>query len=96
MECRRVEVLDRLSNLQQAGIDVGVKYEIYQLINRLAQEGIGIIIISSDLPELLGVSDRVAVMCEGRLAGILPRAEATQERVMLMASGETTLEESHG
>jgi ribose transport system ATP-binding protein len=79
-----------------AGIDVGVKFEIYQLINRLAQEGVGVIVISSDLPELLGVSDRVAVMCEGRLTGVLERAEATQERVMLLATGETALESSHG
>ncbi len=79
-----------------AGIDVGVKFEIYQLINRLAQEGVGVIVISSDLPELLGVSDRVAVMCEGRLTGILSRQEATQERVMLLASGETALEGFRG
>jgi ribose transport system ATP-binding protein len=79
-----------------AGIDVGVKFEIYQLINRLAQEGVGVIVISSDLPELLGVSDRVAVMCEGRLTGILSRADATQERVMLLASGEAVPEGSHG
>jgi ribose transport system ATP-binding protein len=71
-----------------AGIDVGVKYEIYQLINRLAKEGVGIIVISSDLPELLGVSDRIMVMCEGRIMGSLKRSEATQERVMMMATGE--------
>jgi ribose transport system ATP-binding protein len=76
------------------GIDVGVKYDIYNLINRLAQEGIGVLVISSDLPELLGISDRVAVMCEGRLMGILPRSEATQERVMTLATGET-LEVGH-
>jgi len=70
-----------------AGIDVGVKFEIYQLMNRLAQEGIGVIVISSDLPELLGISDRVAVMHEGRLAGILDRADATQEKVMVLATG---------
>lgn len=79
-----------------AGIDVGVKFEIYQLINRLAQEGVGVIVISSDLPELLGISDRIAVMCEGRMTGILDRSEATQERVMLLATGETALEASRG
>jgi len=68
-----------------AGIDVGVKYEIYTLINRLAREGIGVIVISSDLPELLGICHRVAVMCEGRLTGILEGAEATQESVMTFA-----------
>ncbi len=70
-----------------AGIDVGVKYEIYNLINRLAEQGIGIVVISSDLPELLGISDRIAVLWEGKLTGILPRAEATQERVMTLATG---------
>src|ERR1051326_6587938 len=71
-----------------SGIDVGVKYEIYNLINRLVEQGIGVIVISSDLPEILGISDRIAVMCEGRLAGILSRAEATQEKVMTLATGQ--------
>ncbi|MBI3766404.1 MAG: sugar ABC transporter ATP-binding protein [Ignavibacteriales bacterium] len=70
-----------------AGIDVGVKFEIYNLINQLAADGVGVIVISSDLPELLGMSDRVAVMCEGRIAGVLAREEATQERVMTLATG---------
>ncbi len=72
-----------------AGIDVGVKYEIYNLINRLAQEGIGVIVISSDLPELLGICDRIAVLCEGKLAGVLKGREATQEKVMTLATGGT-------
>jgi ribose transport system ATP-binding protein len=72
-----------------AGIDVGVKYEIYNLINRLAQDGIGVIVISSDLPELLGICDRIAVLCEGRLMGVLNRGEATQEKVMTLATGGT-------
>lgn len=71
------------------GIDVGVKYEIYNLINQLAKDGIGVIVISSDLPELLGISDRIAVMWEGKLTGILSRAEATQEKVMTLATGGT-------
>ncbi len=70
-----------------AGIDVGVKYEIYNIINRLALEGIGVVVISSQLPELLGICDRIAVMHEGRLAGILPRADATPEKVMTLATG---------
>jgi len=78
-----------------SGIDVGVKYEIYQLINRLAKEGIGVLVISSELPELLGISDRVVVMHEGRIAGILARAEATPERVMTLATGGG-VEASHG
>jgi ribose transport system ATP-binding protein len=72
-----------------AGIDVGVKYEIYNLINKLAQEGIGVMVISSDLPELLGISDRIGVMYEGKLVGILTRQEATQEKIMTLATGGT-------
>jgi ribose transport system ATP-binding protein len=70
-----------------AGIDVGIKYEIYNLINRLAANGIGVIVISSDLPELLGICDRIAVLWEGKLTGILSRSEATQEAVMTLATG---------
>ena len=77
------------------GIDVGVKYEIYNLINQLAKDGMGVIVISSDLPELLGISDRVAVMCEGKLSGVLSRSEATQEKIMTLATGGT-LETTHG
>lgn len=69
-----------------SGIDVGVKYEIYMLMGKLAREGIGVLVISSELPELLGVCDRIAVMCEGRLTGILEREHATQERIMSMAT----------
>jgi ribose transport system ATP-binding protein len=68
------------------GIDVGVKYEIYNLMLNLAKEGIGVLVISSDLPELLGICDRIAVMCEGRVTGTLTRAEATQEKVMTLAT----------
>jgi L-arabinose transport system ATP-binding protein len=67
------------------GIDVGAKNEIYNLIYGLAEKGIGIIVVSSDLPEVLGVSDRVAVMREGAVVASLPRAEATQERVLSLA-----------
>jgi ABC-type sugar transport system ATPase subunit len=70
-----------------AGIDVGVKLEIYNLINKLAQEGIGVVVISSDLPELLGICHRVAVMWEGYISGILSGQEATQESVMTLATG---------
>ncbi|HLX11305.1 MAG TPA: ATP-binding cassette domain-containing protein, partial [Bacteroidota bacterium] len=71
------------------GIDVGVKFEIYTLINKLAQDGIGVLVISSDLPELLGICDRIAVMCEGRVTGILDRTEATQEKIMTLATTRT-------
>jgi ribose transport system ATP-binding protein len=67
------------------GIDVGAKYEIYLLINRLADEGKSIIIISSELPEVLGMSDRVIVMSGGRKMGELQRDEATPEAVMRLA-----------
>jgi ribose transport system ATP-binding protein len=68
------------------GIDVGAKATIYQLIGDLAKEGVAIIFISSDLPEVLGMSDRIAVMSEGRVMAILDRAEATPELVMRHAS----------
>jgi putative multiple sugar transport system ATP-binding protein len=64
------------------GIDVGAKYEIYTIVNRLAAEGKAIIIISSELPEVLGVSDRIYVMAAGRIAAEMPAAEASQEAVM--------------
>jgi D-xylose transport system ATP-binding protein len=69
------------------GIDVGAKYEIYKLINDLTAQGIAIIMISSDLEEVLGMSDRIMVMHAGRSAGTLDIAEATQERVMSLATG---------
>jgi putative multiple sugar transport system ATP-binding protein len=64
------------------GIDVGAKYEIYTIINRLAAEGKAIIMISSELPEVLGISDRIYVMAAGRIAAEMPAAEATQESIM--------------
>ncbi len=69
------------------GIDVGAKFEIYKLMNTLAERGIGIIMISSELEEVLGMSDRVMVMWQGRSQGILDISEATQERIMTMATG---------
>jgi ribose transport system ATP-binding protein len=67
------------------GIDVGAKAEIYELIGELVEHGVGIVLISSEMPELIGLSDRVAVMHEGSLQGVLSRAEATQERIMELA-----------
>ncbi|MDZ7290717.1 MAG: sugar ABC transporter ATP-binding protein [candidate division KSB1 bacterium] len=69
------------------GIDVGVKREIHELIHQLASEGRALIVISSDLPEVLSLADRIGVMWEGRLAGILAREEATQEKIMHLATG---------
>ncbi len=68
------------------GIDVGAKSEIYKLMAQLAAEGKSIIMISSELPELLRMSDRVVVMCEGRVTGELPIEEATQEKIMSYAT----------
>jgi putative multiple sugar transport system ATP-binding protein len=64
------------------GIDVGAKYEIYTIINRLASEGKGVIMISSELPELLGVCDRIYVMSDGKIVGEMPAREASQEKIM--------------
>lgn len=69
------------------GIDVGAKYEIYKIINELVSEGVGIVIISSELPEVLGMSDRVIVMSEGSITGEFLREEATQEKIMMCATG---------
>ncbi|HNX60067.1 MAG TPA: ATP-binding cassette domain-containing protein, partial [Spirochaetota bacterium] len=68
------------------GIDVGAKFEIHSIIADLAKEGKSILIISSEMPELLGMSDRIMVMCEGRLSGILNGKEATQEEIMRLAA----------
>ncbi len=79
----RVLILDEPTQ----GIDVGAKSEIHALMGDLAAQGMAILMISSELPEVLGMSDRVGVLHRGRLAGILSRAEATQERVLALALG---------
>jgi putative multiple sugar transport system ATP-binding protein len=68
------------------GIDVGAKFEIYTLMNRLVEQGLSIIMISSELPEVLGMSDRVYIVASGRIAGELPIEEATQEKIMHLAT----------
>lgn len=68
------------------GIDVGAKYEIYQLIINLANEGKGVMVVSSEMPELLGICDRIMVMSNGHLAGILDIKDATQEEIMRLAA----------
>jgi L-arabinose transport system ATP-binding protein len=70
------------------GIDVGAKAEIYRLIAQLAAEGIALLVISSEMPELLGLADRILVMAGGRIVADLPRAEATEERILNLAMGE--------
>jgi ABC-type sugar transport system ATPase subunit len=69
------------------GVDVGAKYEIYKLMNQLAESGFAIIMISSELEEVLGMSDRVMVMWEGRSNGTLEIGAADQERIMARATG---------
>jgi ABC-type sugar transport system ATPase subunit len=68
------------------GVDIGTKAEIYTLFDQLVREGIAILVISSDLPEVLALADRILVMRHGRLAGELTRAEATEERIMHLAA----------
>jgi len=83
--CNDIKVL--IFDEPTRGIDVGAKYEIYELMNRLSDNGVAIIMISSDLQEILGMSDRIAVMCNGRISGVLNREEATQEKILRYATG---------
>ena len=68
------------------GVDVGAKREIYALLRELAASGVGIVMVSSELPEVLGMSDRIMVMREGRITAELDAAEATEERIMAHAT----------
>ena len=70
------------------GIDVGAKYEIYLLMDKLANAGVSIIMISSEMPEIMAVSDRIMVMHEGTVTGELSFEEYTEENIMKLASGE--------
>ena len=70
------------------GIDVGAKGEIYELMRRLADSGVAILMISSDMEEVIGVSDRIAVMHEGAIAGFLNRGEFSEDRVLQLAVGK--------
>jgi len=69
------------------GIDVGAKSEIYAMIRKLAAEGVSVIAISSEMEEVLGISDRIAVMHEGRITGVLEREHFSEEAVMRLATG---------
>ncbi|MDR4341783.1 ATP-binding cassette domain-containing protein, partial [Bacillus thuringiensis] len=69
------------------GVDVGAKREIYSLMNELTDRGVAIIMVSSELPEILGMSDRIIVVHEGRISGEIYAQEATQERIMTLATG---------
>jgi len=70
------------------GVDVGVKHEIYELMNRWTEEGCAIVLITSEMPELLSMADRILVMSRGKVTGEFARAEATQERILQAAMGE--------
>lgn len=70
------------------GIDVGAKYEIYLLMDKLVNAGVSIVMISSEMPELMGVADRILVMHEGDLTGELKQEEFSEENIMKLASGE--------
>src|SRR6185437_15603743 len=72
------------------GIDVNAKNEIYRLILELAEGGLGIIVVSSELPEILAVSDRILVLCEGKLTGVFPRATANEDDILKAAIPSTT------
>lgn len=79
----RILILDEPTR----GVDVGAKKEIYTIMNQLTQKGVSIIMVSSELPEVLGMSDRILVMHEGHLTGLFSREETTQESIMLAATG---------
>jgi rhamnose transport system ATP-binding protein len=74
------------------GIDVGTKAEVHRLLSSLAAEGLAVLMVSSDLPEVLGMADRVLVMHEGRIAAELDRADATEETIMAAATGRAGTE----
>lgn len=68
------------------GIDVGAKVEIYNLMNKLKQQGIAVMFASSEMPEVLGIADRILVMCDGQITGELSREEATQDLILKYAT----------
>ena len=69
------------------GIDIGAKKDIYDLMNELTAKGVSIIMVSSELPEVIGMSDRILVIHEGRVAGIVEHKDATQTRIMTLVTG---------
>ena len=74
------------------GVDVGAKSAIYEIIGELAAQGYGILLVSSEMPEVIGLSDRIVVMREGRITAILDRSEATQETILEAAMDDSTRE----
>jgi rhamnose transport system ATP-binding protein len=88
----RVLILDEPTR----GVDIGAKVEVHRIISDLAASGLGIILISSELPEVLAMSDRIVVLHEGHISAEIPRSEATEERVMYAATGQTAEETQRG
>jgi ribose transport system ATP-binding protein len=88
----RVLILDEPTR----GVDIGAKYEIYRIINEQVRRGVAVLVVSSDLPEALGISDRVLVVRGGRIVAELDRSEATEEAVMLHATGVAAAAEKNG
>ena len=88
--CNDVKVL--IMDEPTRGIDVGAKYEVYELFNKLSDQGVAIIMISSELPEILGMSDRILVIHEGEINGELDAKTATQEQILYLAAGYNKLE----
>ena len=88
--CNDVKVL--IVDEPTRGIDVGAKYEVYELFNRLSDQGVAIIMISSELPEILGMSDRILVIHQGEINGELDAGNATQEQILYLAAGYNRLE----
>jgi ABC-type sugar transport system ATPase subunit len=87
--CKKVLILDEPTR----GVDVGAKAEIYRIVRELAQSGIAILMISSELPEVIGMSDRVLVMREGRITGELTGGDIGEEKIMQLATQASSLEE---
>jgi len=88
--CNDVRVL--IVDEPTRGIDVGAKFEVYELLNRLSDQGVAIIMISSELPEILGMSDRILVINDGQINGDLVAGETTQEEILYLAAGYNKLE----
>ncbi len=88
----RVLILDEPTR----GVDIGAKVEVHRIISDLAASGLGIVLISSELPEVLAMSDRIIVLHEGRISAEIPRAEASEERVMFAATGQNAEETQSG
>lgn len=85
--CANCEIL--IIDEPTRGIDVGAKVEIYELMNELVEKGLGILMISSELPELMGICDRIAVMHEGKITGELEQVDFSEERIMAYATGQS-------